>query len=672
MYNKKQTGPTPKQNKMIQDAIVLHQSGQLDLAEAQYKKLLNLLPSNTVLLTNLGTIALQRGHLEDAVRVLRRALQINPNQVTAHYNCGKALHELKRSEEALESYNRTIALKPDFVEALNNRGLLLKNLNLLDEALTSFDKAIEYNVSYSDAYYNRGNILKDLHRFDEALESYDRVITLKPNDPAVYYNRGNTLQELKRFDEALLSYDCAIVLKPDSAETYLNRGNALQDLKRFDEALESYCRVIFLKPDYAAAYYNRGNALKELKRLDEALVNYDLAIASNPDYPEAYCNRGITLQDLKRLDDALVSYDRAILLKSDHVAAYSNRGNVLKYLYRLDEALASYDIAIALAPSYAEPYWNKALLKISIGRYKEGWDLYEWRWKKEDFTSKPLITSRPKWTGDKNKRVLVWAEQGIGDELMFGALLSEFKELCSRLLVKVDARLIPLLSRSLAKDIIFISKNESLSENVYDEHLSIGSLCQYLRNQEESFEKTRQGYLLDDKVKTEQMKESLSNDDSDVPAKKLCGISWRSKNEKTGANRSMDLKDFIGMLGLENYTYVSLQYGDTAEEIDRVRAELGINIIAYEKVDNFTDIDGLASLIQACDVVVSVDNTTVHLAGTLGKDVRVLLPYTADWRWQLNRSDSPWYSSVKLYRQNSDYQWRPVFDQVRLDLMLLD
>ena len=359
MQYKKPTGQTPKQSKMIQEAFALHQSGQLDEAETQYKKLLNILHSNTMLLTNLGTIAFQKGKLEDAIRIIGKSLQINPNQPNALNNRGNALKNLKRLDEALASYDRAIVFKPDYAEANNNRGVTLQELKRLDEALASYDRALVLKPDYAEAFLNRGNALKELKRLDEALASYDRAIVLKPDYADAYSNRGNALKELKRLDEALASFDRAIALKPDYADAYYNHGNILKDLQRLDEALASYDRAIVLKPDYAEAHSNRGNALKDLKRLDEALASYDSAIVLKPDYADAYSNRGITLQELKRLDEALASYDHAIVLNPDYAEAYCNRGNALKDLNRLDEALASYDCAIALKPDYAVAYSNR-------------------------------------------------------------------------------------------------------------------------------------------------------------------------------------------------------------------------------------------------------------------------------------------------------------------------
>ena len=452
-------------------------------------------------------------------------------------------------------------------------------------------------------------------------------------------------------------------------EAHYNRGNALKKLSRFDAALASYDRAVALRPDFAEAHSNRGTALKELKRFDEALASYDHAIALNPNYIEAISNRGSTLRELKRFDESLACLDYAIELDPGFAEAHYNRGLALKEFKRFDEALASYDRAIALKPDLADAYFSKSALLLSTGDFRNGWPLYEWRWKTENYISKPLVTSRPRWTGAGQKRVLALAEQGIGDELMFSSLLPELLKVCSKVIARFDARLIPLLARSMSKQIVFIPTGETVNENDYDEHISMGSLCQNFRPDEASFAAARDGYIADEKGRTDSIRKALRA--NVAPHKKLCGISWRSKNEKTGSDRSLELKTFVDMLSSDKFEFVSLQYGDTTEEIERVKAELGVTVLSYKDVDNFKDIDGLASLIQACDVVVSVDNTTVHLAGALGKDTRVLLPFVADWRWLEDRDDSPWYASVKLYWQGRDRDWAGVFEKVGADLSRL-
>ena len=371
MKHTKNIEPTLKQSKMIQDALVSHQSGLLDAAEIQYKKLLIFLPGNTTLLTNLGTIALQKGNLEDGLKLIGKSLQINSNQPYAINNKGNALRELNRLDEALASYDYAIVLKPDYAEAYFNRGNTLFDLKRLDEALASYERAIVLNPDYTEAYFNRGNVLQNIKRLEEALESYDRAIVLNPDYAEAYFDRGNALHELSRVDEALASYERAIAIKPDYAEANYNRGIALLKLKRADEALASYDRAIALKPHYTEAYINRGNALQDLKRLDEALVSYDRAIALKPDYAKAHMNRGNALLDLMRLNEALISYERAIALKPDYAKAYINRGNAFQVFKRLDEAMADYNHAIALKPDYAKAYMNRGNALQTLKRLDE-------------------------------------------------------------------------------------------------------------------------------------------------------------------------------------------------------------------------------------------------------------------------------------------------------------
>ncbi len=270
----------------MQDAVMYHQSGKLNIAEEQYKKLLELLPDNSMLLTNLGAIALLKGDISNAVQFIGKSLRINPNEPYAHNNYGNALRLLKRYDEAVTSFNRAIKLKPDYADAYSNRGNALKDLKQYKEAVVSFDRAIELQPDFADAYSNRGNALKDMKQLDEAVASYDKAITLNTKHTDAYYNLGNVLKNLMRFNEAVESYDKAIALNPGFANAYANRGNALHGLKQLADAITSFDRAIALKPDFAIAYSNRGNALFDLKRYHDALVSYQRAteLKSDIDY----------------------------------------------------------------------------------------------------------------------------------------------------------------------------------------------------------------------------------------------------------------------------------------------------------------------------------------------------------------------------------------------------
>jgi tetratricopeptide (TPR) repeat protein len=539
----------------------------------------------------------------------------------------------------------------------------------LQQAQVLHEEILAADPNSADSLHLLGVICCQTGSPQKAVELIRGAIGVDPNNVAYHSSLGNVLQLLRQFEAAVASYDKAVELKEDYAEAHCNRGVALAELKQRDAAVASFDKAIAAKAEYASAHYNRANVLKELGQLDAAVASYDKAIALRPGYAEAYANRGIALQEMGRLDAAVSSFDEAIGLKADYAEAYSSRGFALQELRRIEAAGASYDQAINIRPDFADAKFNKSLLCLSRGDFESGWQLYDWRWRTEKFPSRPLITTRPKWTaGGEKKRVLVWAEQGIGDELMFSALLPEFRALCSTLIVRSDHRLIPLLMRSMPRDLVFVPSHQPLDENDFDEHLPMGDLCGLLRPNESAFAATRAGYLVDDSERTKSVRAELSGNKPSHQT--VCGISWRSKNEKTGARRSFDLKTFFRLLALDGVKFVNLQYGSTAEEIAAVKRELGVDVLCCQGVDNFNDIDGLASLIQACDVVVSVDNSTVQLAGALGKDVRVLLPYFSDWRWLLDRDDSLWYQSARLYRQEADGQWAPVFQKLRADLLL--
>ena len=507
----------------------------------------------------------------------------------------------------------------------------------------------------------------DLHRqgkLSNAAKLYEEVIFYNQKHFGALHLLGVICGQNRQFERAVELISKAIKIDPRNAEAYYNRGIVLKELKRYESALLSYGKAISLKQNYFEAYYNRGIVQLELSRFGDALADNDKAIVLKRDFAEAYHNRGMALKELGRFDEALASFDRSIELKPEYAEAYSNRGYLLSEFMRLEDALASYEKAIALKPDYAEPFFGKSRCLLLRGQYSEGWELYEWRWRMEKTSSKQLLTDRPAFNLEDRKRVLVWAEQGVGDEVMFGSMISEFRHLCAQLIVQLDERLIPLVSRSISNDVVFLPTKSPVPQDFYDQHISIGSISRYLRNNEESFATARSGYLIPDRERTNEIRTFLTNS----RVRRICGISWRSKNKNSGDSRSIKLNDFLQFVFMKDFSFVNLQYGETDAEIEQARTELGIEVISYDKVDKFNDLDGLACLIQSCDVVVSIDNSTVHLAGALGKDVRILLPRTPDWRWQLDRDDSPWYSSATLYRQSDDGDWASAFAKIRADL----
>jgi tetratricopeptide (TPR) repeat protein len=685
--------PSPEQARLIQEAVALHQSGLLYAAENQYHRLLAALPNNIDLLTNLGTIAFQKGNLEVGIEIIARSLRIDPNQAGALNNQGNALQQLKRLDEALISYDRAIALRPDYAEAYCNRAHALRSLNRLEEALDSYDRAIGLKSDYAEAYFYRGSILRDLNRpdqalasfgrvialrpdhadahfeyanlllglnrLDEAVASYDRAIVLHPEDSQAYCSRGVALQRLGRLDEALSSYDRAVALDPDYAEAYRNRGVALQGLKQFEEALASFDRVVALKPDDAEAYCNCCTVLQDLNRFDEALKSCDHAIALNPDYAEAYYDRGNILRGLERLDDALESYDRAIALKPDYAGVYSNRGTVLQGLKRLDEALADYDCAISLKPDLVDAHWNKSQVKILIGEYLEGWNLYEWRWKTTQFANFQRHYNKKLWLGGLsiiNKTLIVYREQGLGDYIQSirYALLAE--QAGARVILEVPAPLMSLVS-TLKGNFTLVETGAPLPE--FDYHCPVMSLPLAFKTTVETIP-AQIPYLFADEAKKKQWRKNLGE-----KTKPRIGLVWSgTSNHRNDHNRSFPLRQLSDLLDLP-FEFHSLQKDVRAVDIDALEEFSQV----HQHQDDLLDFSDTAALVDAMDIVISVDTSVAHLAGAMGKSLFVLLPFAPDYRWMLDRSDSPWYPTARLFRQPALYDWDSVIAEVKLVLM---
>jgi len=552
------------------------------------------------------------------------------------------------------------------IATLTQQGIALHQQGNFPEAQVIYEQVLLIQPNHFDALQLLGVLFAQVKKYPQAVEFLSKALEINPNHAGAYSNRGNALKELSRFDEALASYDQAIGIDPNHAGAYSNRGNALKELSRFDEALASYDQAIKINPNYADAYSNRGNVLQDLKRPDEALASYDQAIILNPNHAGAYSNRGNVLQDLKRPDEALASYDQAIILNPNHAGTFTNRGVTLQALKLLDEALASYEQSLKIEPEFATTHYNLSLFNLMRGNFKTGWPGYEWRWLDKDFDSEPLKSAKPGWDYRKtNQRLLVSAEQGVGDHIFFGSLLSELLEDVPNLLVQIDKRLIPIFTRSLPK-IKFYPDNLILPESDYDIHVPIGSLGKYLRNDEKDFLKSKNKFFTSDQKRTQVIRQELS-----ASKKLICGLSWKSQNEKTGAVRSLSLEKLATIFDREKISLLNLQYGDVSKDIDLLKSKTGIKLIQYDSIDNFNDLDGFASLIDACDFVVTIDNSTIHLSSALGKKSFLLLPYVAEWRWLLNGDNSLWYPSAKLYRQDKINDWDSVFKKLKVDLKMI-
>jgi tetratricopeptide (TPR) repeat protein len=599
-----------------------------------------------------------RGQLDEAKRLARAIIEVRADCFDAFHLIAVIEARRRRYVEALASYDRALALRPEHADMLNHRGLILQELKRFDAALASYDRALAARPEHADTLNNRGNALKALKRFDEALASYDRALAVRPDFIEALYNRGNTLKELKRFVAALASYDRALVLRPDYAEALNNRGAILRELKRFDEALASYDRALAVRPENADALYNRGNTLKELKRFDAALASYDRALAARPDYTEALNNRGAILRELKRFDEALASYDRALAVQPEHADTLNNRGNTLKALKRFDAALTSYDRALAVRPDYAEAHWNESLVRLLTGDFVRGWKKFEWRWKNESLNRSWRNFAQPLWlgeTGIEGKTILLHCEQGLGDTIQFCRYVPLVAARGARVLLQVPEALQGLMA-SVAGVAQVIGATSMLPD--FDLHCPLLSLPL-------AFD-TRLDTIPSATPYLSASPESVSswNVTLGLKHRPRIGLVWSGNPVHTNDhNRSIKLKILLQLLDIDA-TFVSLQKDIHADDATVLKDRSDLLNFG----DKLADFSETAALVSNLDLVISVDTSVAHLAGALAKPVWVLLPFLSDWRWLLDRDDSPWYPTARLFRQRAADDWSGVVGDVGIEL----
>jgi len=559
----------------------------------------------------------QAGDIERAVAIYRQLLETAPSHPQLLFLLGSAQIQMGHAEAAVQHLTETLRLLPGQPRALCNLGVALHSLS----------------------------------RYDEALAAYDGAVGLTPGYATAYNNRGTTLSALGRTDDALISFDRAIALAPNYVEAHNNRGNILRLNGRPEEALAAFDRAQALNPTYVAALVNRGTVLNELARPAEALACFDRAVGLDPNNADAHCGRGPALLNLNRLDEALTSLDRALALQPDHAIAHCNRGNVLHNLMRLDEALEEFNRAIALAPDMADAQTNKGLLKLTRGELAEGFRLYEWRRKTPRGLREDRHFSQPQWTGEPlaGKTLLVHTEQGFGDAVQVCRYLPKIAALGGKVVVEARPRLLPLLA-SLKGDYAFVAWGTPLPG--FDLHCPVMSLPLAFATTLATIP-GEVPYLFADPDRRARVAQRLG-----PAARPRIGLVWSRGKEADDHQRSFSLAALAPLLALP-FEFHSLQK-DTfpADAAHPLAARLQLH---GEEQNDFAD---AAALIDAMDLVISIDTAVAHIAGAMAKLVWILLPQPADWRFLLDRSDSPWYPTARLFRQRAAGDWDGVIAEV--------
>jgi tetratricopeptide (TPR) repeat protein len=710
----------PIQTDVLRDhAFMLHERGDLEGAEGAYREVLDRTPQDLEVRHALGILSVQSGRYAAAVDLLRPvALAIKAGPV--HADLGNAYTGLSRFEDAVRHYDQAIELDPGAAAALYNRGNALRALARRTEALASHQRAIEAWPEFFEPRLAAGELLIDLERPLEASAAYQGAAALRPSDGRAHLGLGIAYIQLQRWLEASTAVERAMQLGGNSAQAHTAMGACRAALGHHEEALRSYEQAILLQPGYLSAQVNRGISLRALGRPADALACYDRALGVVPDHREALANRGLILADLDRLEEALHDCNRAIALHPRQAELHANRAAVLVKVGRLEEAVEGYDQAIALRPGFAQAYasragillrleapdqalaaadqalalepkladahyarglalreldrphealvdmtaamerkpddahirFNLGCLELLLGDFAEGWELYEWRNRARGVPDCRRF-DEPQWAGEDidGKTLFVYADRGIGDTFQFVRYVPLLRARGASVVLSVQNGL-----RRLLKELGSIAEiiDETERPAKLDFHCPLASLPRAFRTTLATIP-TPGGYLTAEREKVATWREKLRMEDLKI------GVCWQGRSPD---DKSFPLKNLEGIAALPGVRLISLQKVDGLDQLRDLPAGMSVETLGEYTFDPEPFVD-TAAVMQLLDLVITCDTSVAHLAGALGRPAWVALKQVPDWRWLRERSDNPWYSSLRSFRQTRRGDWYGVFDRMR-------
>ena len=551
---------------------------------------------------------------------------------------------------------------PSSASVYNIQGIVNSDLGRFDASINCFRNAIERAPDYADAHYNLGKVLQDRSDIDGAIKCYKQAIKYRPGYASAYYNMGITLSENGDLDGAINSYKMAVGYEPEKFEHNYTLGLALLQTEDFKNAISAINQAIKIRPNHAAPHYYLGCALKLSGDIEEAMSSYQQTVILKPEYHEAYCKMGNILAAKGDFEEANKCYSQAIELKPDYAEAHNDLAIMLRETGKQEASIESGSKAIAFKPDFAEAYCSNSLSYLLNGDMEIGFELYEWRTRLQTKVSTKPARQPFIWDGKSDlsgKRFFVYQEQGIGDVIQFSRYLSLLASQGAFVDFLTNSR-VQWLLRSLAGNINL--RTEEPSDECIDFEAPLLSLP-YLFGTNLNNIPAKGHYLLAEKTRVKSWGEKIKADTFKV------GICWQGSNGVLDKGRSFPLSLFKGISRIPGIELISLHKGAGESQIagiDFALTSLGTEFDSGQ--DAFFD---TSAVMMNCDLIITSDTAVAHLAGALGRKTWIVLKNIPEWRWMLNRNDSPWYPSVTLYRQEKRNCWTDVFDNIERDLSTL-
>ncbi len=701
-------------------AVQQHRAGQFARAEHLYQQILHADPAHVDAWHLLGLCRHQTGRQTEAADCIGRALALRPDFADAHYNLGNVLRELGRLDAAAASYRRALRLAPERVEALFNLGNVLREQGRLDEAAAAYVEALRHKPDYVKALVNLGRTRQQQGRLDDAAASFRRILALQPRSAKALGGLGNVLRDQGKLLEAVASYRQALQAEPDDAETLNNLGVVLQRQGRIDEALDALRHALRARPDYAEAHTNLGIALRERGLLAEAVASFEKALGFKPDLavirmnlgavlreqgkpeeavahlrealrldpalaeaygnlsvallevgqaeealgcadeatrrqpasPEAHANRSAALRVLNRVGEAVDAARAALCLRPDDPERWNGLAIALADAGRRDEALAACSQALRVEPGHAAAHITRGFLLLGEGDWRRGLLEYEWRWKSGEIRLPSF--AQPRWDGSPlgGRTLLLQAEQGLGDAIHFVRYAALAKAHGGRVVVNVPKPLARVFSTCLGVDGLCVQGSPLPPFDLYAPLMSLPAL---FGTRPDSVP-ADVPYLFAEPDLRRAWRERLG-----ARTGLRVGLVWGGNpKHRLDRRRSLPLEALAPLAAVEGVRLFSLQKGPATDALKQFGDTLRI-VDCSDGLDDFAD---TAALLAELDLLVACDTAVAHLAGALGVPVWLALPTTPDWRWLTGRDDSPWYPTMRLFRQERLGDWDDVVRRV--------
>jgi tetratricopeptide (TPR) repeat protein len=620
------------------------------VAKKLYQDILNVYPLNIR----------ARERLEALKKDLKNPPQKEINQLLTYLEEKKLLNVVKLAENLIAKY-------PDSFLVYNILGLTLYRLKKSEESLLMLYKAFTIKPDYVDAYYNIGNVFQSENKLSESIKFYNKAISLDPENSNAIYKKAIALFKQGKLDHSIEAYKACVSLAPNFAEAYNNMGICFYNQKKLKEAIISYNKSLSINSEYVNALYNKSLALFELGEEEKAINTCKKSILLNPSYFEAHCKLGDFFHHKGLFNLAIESYNKAININPHHIDSYNNKGVALHKLHKFNEAIKIFKKSISLLPNQPMIHQNLSFALLQAGKIKEGLEEYEWRWKTPKHLSTERHFSQPRWDGKKSlkgKKILVWAEQGIGDTLKWSSRLPLLSTLAEKCILECQPKLVSLLKRSFPNvDVRPNDRKLDLERKDFDFHLPMGSLYKCLLDKIINNTKP-ESYLTPDPDRINFWSNRLAS----IGSGPYVGITWTSSlsnNEKNKKNSS--ISEWGPILKIPGITFINLQVKNSDDDLIKARNEFGVEIHNFKDLDQYDNIDDTSALLAALDMVISHCHAPYLISSAVGTPTKLT---TNKQNTSVNNFlSAPISSKVVMYLKDMNDTWENVFSQIAKDLL---